>query len=149
MGGDPECAWFFLQFFDSFSGRSRPTLDPRSVRHLFARPEACKKTIKKPYENGAKTVLGAQVPFGLILMCSQETQDGSYIQDTYHKILFKSPGEGGEVVVERSFPSSFLIVFEYIFYRIQAYFFVVFYFWEVLRNTQKTVKKRCHSFFGH
>ena len=89
MGGDPECAWFFLQFFDSFSGRSRPTLDPRSVRHLFARPEACKKTIKKLYENGAKTVLGAQVPFGLILMCSQETQDGSYIQDTYHKIPFK------------------------------------------------------------
>ena len=127
MGGDPECAWFFLQFFDSFSGRSRPTLDPRSVRHLFARPEACKKTINKPYENGAKTVLGAQVPFGLILMCSQETQDGSYIQDTYHKILFKSPGEGGEVVVERSFPSSFFSSFCIVFFTASRHsFFVVF-----------------------
>ena len=121
MGGDPGCAWFFLQFLYSFSARSRPSLDPRSVRYLLARPGTCKKTIKKPYENGAKTVLGAQVPFGLILMCSQETQDGSYIQDTYHKILFKSPGEGGEVVVERSFPSSFFSSFLYsFFYVIQA-----------------------------
>ena len=140
MGGDPECAWFVLQFFYSFSGRSRPTLDPRSVRHLFARPETCKNTIKKPYENGAKTVLGAQVPFGLILMCSQETQDGSYIQDTYHKILFKSPGEGGEVVVERSFPSSFFSSFCIVFLRHPGIVFL--WFFSSGRSSETLKKKR-------
>ena len=64
MGDDPGCAWFVLQFFYSFSARSRPSLDPRSVRYLLARPGACKKTMKKPYENGAKTVLGTESPFG-------------------------------------------------------------------------------------
>ena len=64
MGGDPECAWFFLQFFYSFSGRSRPSLDPRSVRYLLARPGTCKKTIKKRMKTVRKRYLERKTPLG-------------------------------------------------------------------------------------